>query len=63
MRPFLLRTLTIAVEHHQPGQAVVEYGIIIATIPVVVWLGVTAFGNQIKRWFERLAAHITTVGT
>jgi Flp pilus assembly pilin Flp len=30
---------------------VVEYGIIIATIAVVVLLGVTAFGHQIEPWF------------
>ena len=47
----------------QPGQNVVEYGIIIATIALVVLLGVTAFGNQILPWFIQLAGHITTVGT
>jgi hypothetical protein len=36
---------------------------IVATIAVVVLLGVTAFGSQIKPWFEHLAGHITTVGT
>ena len=45
------------------AQNVIEYGIIIATIAVVVLLGVTAFGNQITPWFRQLAGHITTVGT
>jgi Flp pilus assembly pilin Flp len=47
----------------QRAQNVIEYGILIATIALVVLLGVTAFGNQIKPWFEQLASHITTVGT
>jgi Flp pilus assembly pilin Flp len=33
---------------------VVEYGIIIATIAVVVLLGVIAFGHQIEPWFAHL---------
>ena len=45
------------------AQNVVEYGIIIATIAVVVLLGVTTFGKQIEPWFASLASHITTVGT
>jgi Flp pilus assembly pilin Flp len=45
------------------GQDVVEYGIIIATIAVVVLLGVTTFGHEITPWFTQLAGHITTVGT
>ena len=45
------------------GQDVVEYGIIIATIAVVILLGVTTFGREIEPWFLQLAGHITTVGT
>jgi hypothetical protein len=45
------------------AQDVVEYGIIIATIAVVVLLGVIAFGHQIEPWLAQLAGHITTVGT
>jgi Flp pilus assembly pilin Flp len=45
------------------AQDVVEYGIILATVAVVVLLGVIAFGDQIRPWFQQLAAHITTVGT
>jgi Flp pilus assembly pilin Flp len=57
---FGLRSFRI---HRQRAQDVVEYGMIIATIAVVILLGVTTFGSQIKPWFEHLAAHITTVGT
>ena len=49
--------------HRQSSQDVVEYGIIIATIAIVVLLAVTAFGSQIRPWFESLAGRITTVGT
>jgi Flp pilus assembly pilin Flp len=49
--------------YRQHAQNVIEYGIIVATIAIVVLLGVTAFGNQIKPWFEQLASHITTAGT
>ena len=46
-----------------PAQGVVEYGLLIATIAVVVLLGVTSFGQQIEPWFAQLAARITTTGT
>jgi Flp pilus assembly pilin Flp len=45
------------------GQDVVEYGLLIATIAIVVLLGVGIFGQQINGWFQHLAARITTVGT
>ncbi len=45
------------------AQDVVEYGMLIATIAMVVLLGVAAFGNEIRPWFEQLAGRITTVGT
>ena len=45
------------------GQDVVEYGLIVATIAVVVLIGTMAFGNQIRPWFEHLAGMITTTGT
>jgi Flp pilus assembly pilin Flp len=47
----------------EAGQDVVEYGMLIATIAIVVLMGTMAFGNQIRPWFERLAGMITTVGT
>ena len=53
----------LALVADQSGQDVVEYGVIIATIAMVVLLGVTAFGSQVRPWFEHLAGRITTVGT
>jgi Flp pilus assembly pilin Flp len=47
----------------QRGQDVVEYGMLIATIAVVVLLGVATFGQAVEPWFQQLAGHITTVGT
>jgi len=46
-----------------PGQDVVEYGLIVATIAVFILIAVAAFGSQIQPWFQALAGHITTVGT
>jgi Flp pilus assembly pilin Flp len=45
------------------GQDVVEYGLLIATIAIVVLIGVGIFGSNINAWFQNLAARITTVGT
>ena len=45
------------------AQNVVEYGLMIASIVIVVLLGVSAFGQQIEPWFASLAGRITTVGT
>jgi len=47
----------------ESGQDVVEYGLIVATIAVVVLISTMAFGNQIHPWFEHLAGMITTTGT
>jgi len=47
----------------EDGQDVVEYGLLIATIAIVVLLGVGFFGRTISAWFETLAGHITTIGT
>ncbi|MBV8715943.1 MAG: Flp family type IVb pilin [Chloroflexi bacterium] len=49
--------------HDEDGQDVVEYGLLIATIAIVVLIGVGFFGQQINAWFLNLAAKITTVGT
>ena len=46
----------------EDGQDVVEYGLLIATIAIVVLVGVSFFGTQIKVWFETLAGRITTTG-
>jgi Flp pilus assembly pilin Flp len=47
----------------ESGQDVVEYGLLIATIAIVVLVGVGIFGHSVNTWFETLAGHITTVGT
>jgi pilus assembly protein Flp/PilA len=47
----------------EDGQDVVEYGLLIATIAIVVLLATQAFGTQITAWFGRLSGHITTTAT
>jgi pilus assembly protein Flp/PilA len=47
----------------EDGQDVVEYGLLIATIAIVVLVGISFFGNNITAWFEILAKRITTTGT
>jgi Flp pilus assembly pilin Flp len=46
----------------EDGQDVVEYGLLIATIAIVVLLATTLFGNAIGDWFMTLAGRITTTG-
>jgi pilus assembly protein Flp/PilA len=45
------------------GQDVVEYGLLIATMAIVVLIGVGVFGSNINAWFQNLAGRITTTGT
>ena len=47
----------------EDGQDVVEYGLLIATIAIVVLVATAAFGSQISAWFDRLAGRITTTAT
>ena len=47
----------------ESGQDVVEYGLLIATIAIVVLIGVGIFGGSINSWFASLAGRITTTGT
>jgi pilus assembly protein Flp/PilA len=49
--------------NEEDGQDVVEYGLLIATIAIVVLIGVGIFGNNINAWFKGLAGRITTTGT
>ena len=53
----------LALFSHEVGQDVVEYGLIVATIAVVILIATVAFGSQIQPWFQALAGRITTVGT
>jgi Flp pilus assembly pilin Flp len=47
----------------EEAQDVVEYGLLIATIAIIVLISTTAFGTQINAWFNRLAGRITTTVT
>jgi Flp pilus assembly pilin Flp len=47
----------------EEGQDVVEYGLLIATIAIVVLVATAAFGTEIQAWFNRLAGRITTTTT
>ncbi len=42
------------------GQDVVEFGLLIATVAIVVLLATSAFGTEINAWFTGLAGRITT---
>jgi Flp pilus assembly pilin Flp len=42
------------------GQDVVEYGLLVATIGLVVLASTAFFGGQISAWFSNLAHRITT---
>jgi len=47
----------------EDAQDVVEYGLLIATIAIVVLVATAAFGSSINVWFSKLAGRITTTGT
>lgn len=47
----------------EDGQDVVEYGLLIATIAIVVLIATSAFGSAINEWFAKLSGRITTTGT
>jgi Flp pilus assembly pilin Flp len=46
----------------EDGQDVVEYGLLIASIAVIVLMGVATFGALIQPWFARIANIITSTG-
>jgi Flp pilus assembly pilin Flp len=56
-------TFRLLISARQSAQDVVEYGILVASIAMIVLLGITAFGTQVEPWFGQLASRITTVGT
>ncbi len=58
-----MQTLVQQFIRDEEGQDVVEYGLLIATIAIVVLLATAAFGNNIGVWFNTLAGRITTTGT
>ena len=53
----------VALTSRTLAQDVVEYGLIVATIAIVILVATVAFGNQIEPWFQHLAGRITTTGT
>ena len=58
-----MQTLVQQFIRDEEGQDVVEYGLLIATIAIVVLLATAAFGQNIGVWFNTLASRITTTGT
>jgi len=42
------------------AQSNVEYGILIASIAIIVLVGIARFGELIRPWFVALAMRITT---
>ncbi|MBV9172409.1 MAG: Flp family type IVb pilin [Chloroflexi bacterium] len=42
------------------GQDVVEYGLLVATIGLVVLVGTGAFGSSISSWFGTLSSKVTS---
>ncbi len=47
----------------EDAQDVVEYGLLIATVAILVLVSTQAFGQSIFGWFSGLASHITTTAT
>jgi Flp pilus assembly pilin Flp len=46
----------------QKAQEVVEYGLLMATIVLLVLIGLPMFGSTLQAWFNGLAARIATTG-
>jgi Flp pilus assembly pilin Flp len=42
------------------SQTVIEYGLLLATVAVLVLLGGSAFGELIRRWLDGLIRGITS---
>ena len=45
------------------AQNVVEYGLLIATIALIVLLAGNVFGHELGPWLALLAGRVTTLGT
>jgi Flp pilus assembly pilin Flp len=63
LRGGFLSSWWVALTSRALAQDVVEYGLIVATIAIVILMATVAFGNQIEPWFQHLAGRITTTGT
>jgi Flp pilus assembly pilin Flp len=46
-----------------PAQDAAEFGLLIATVAVLVLLAVTALGGQVDVWFHQLAGRVVTLGS
>jgi Flp pilus assembly pilin Flp len=44
------------------GEGMVEYGLLLATIALVVLLGAGSFGQLVFAWFQALALRIVATG-
>jgi len=42
------------------GQAIVEYGLLLALITLLTLLGANTFGKALREWFDTIAQHITS---
>ena len=47
----------------ESGQNVLEYGLLIATIAIVVLVGISLLGSSMSTWLAVLAGQLTTTGT
>ena len=47
----------------EDGQDVVEYGLLIATLAIVVLMGISLFGNVLSAWCQALATRLTPGGS
>jgi Flp pilus assembly pilin Flp len=63
VRGGFLSSWWVALTSRALAQDVVEYGLIVATIAIIILVATVAFGNQLEPWFQHLAGRITTTGT
>jgi pilus assembly protein Flp/PilA len=62
--PYILQYLSLLVNRlgrEEEGQAMVEYGILVAVIAVVVAAAAVTLGTEISTVFSNLAAYLTTI--
>jgi Flp pilus assembly pilin Flp len=56
------RAVLARLARSQPGQDLVEYGMLLALLALVVLFGAMAFGSLLAPWLTQLAGLITTAG-
>jgi hypothetical protein len=54
--------VTIRWPERAHAQDVVEYGLLLATVAVLVLLAAMTFGGMIHEWYVRLFAHVVSGG-